>query len=56
MTCDAHFRTWPSYFIHKSCVKIWFGLVEPFKGYRGNKKKEKKITDATENNMPPSGA
>ena len=34
VTCDAHFRTWPSYFSQKSCVKIWFGLVEPFKSYR----------------------
>ena len=33
MTCDAHFRTWPSYSSHKSCVKILFGLVEPFKSY-----------------------
>ena len=28
LTCDAHFRTRMSYFSQKSCVKIWFGLVE----------------------------
>ena len=28
LTCDAHFRTWMSYSGQKSCVKIWFGLVE----------------------------
>ena len=53
MTCDAHFLTWPSFSSQKSCVKIWFGLVEPFKSYHGNrqkKKKKKKITDAAENN------
>ena len=56
MTCNAHFRTQPSYSSQKSCVKIWFGLVEPFKSYRGNiKKKKKKITDATENNIRPFG-
>ena len=37
VTCDAHLQTWPSYSSQKSCVKIWFGLVEPFKSYRGNK-------------------
>ena len=42
LTCDVHFRTWPSYFSQKSCVKIWFGLVEPFKSYRGNRRKKKK--------------
>ena len=36
VTCDAHFRTWPSYSSQKSCVKIWFRLVEPFKGNCGN--------------------
>ena len=35
VTCNTHFRKWPSYFSQKSCVKIWFGLVEPFKSYRG---------------------
>ena len=30
MTCDAYFQTRISYFSQKSCVKIWFGLVEPF--------------------------
>ena len=53
MTCHAHFLTWPSYVSLKSCVKIWFGLVEPFKSYRVNrqkKKKKKKKSDATENN------
>ena len=33
MTCNAHFRTRISYSSQKSCVKIWFGLVEPFKSY-----------------------
>ena len=28
MTCNAHFRTRMSYSSQKSCVKIWFGLVE----------------------------
>ena len=60
MTCDAHFRTWPSYFSQKSCVKIWFGLVEPLKSYCDNrqkkKKKKRKCTDAAENNMLPLGA
>ena len=42
--CDAHFWTWPSYFSQKSCVKIWFGLVEAFKRYRGKKKKKKMKT------------
>ena len=37
MTCDAHFRPWPSYSSQKSCVKVWFGLVEPFKSYRVHK-------------------
>ena len=43
VTCDAHFRIWPSYFSQKSCVKIWFGLVEAFKSYRGNIQKKKII-------------
>ena len=42
VTYDTNFRTWLSYSSKKSCVKIWFGLVEPFKSYRGNKKKKKK--------------
>ena len=35
VTCDLQrpFSTWPSYSSQKSCVKIWFGLVEPFKSY-----------------------
>ena len=37
VTCDAHFRTWPSYSSQKSCVKIWLGLVEPFKSSRVHK-------------------
>ena len=37
VACNAHFRTWPSYSSQKSCVKIWFGLVEPFKSYRIHK-------------------
>ena len=37
VTCDAHFRTWPSYSNQKSCVKIWFRLVEPFKSYHVHK-------------------
>ena len=36
LTCDAYFRTWLSYSSQKSCVKIWFGLVEPFKSYHLN--------------------
>ena len=28
VTCDAHFRTRTCYSSQKSCVKIWFGLVE----------------------------
>ena len=28
LTFDAHFRTRMSYSSQKSCVKIWFGLVE----------------------------
>ena len=41
VTCDGHFWTLPSYSSQKSCVKTWFGLVEPFKSYRDNKKKKK---------------
>ena len=37
VTCNAHFRTWPNYSSQKSCVKIWFGLAEPFKSYRVHK-------------------
>ena len=47
MTCDAHLQTCPSYFRQKSCVKIWFRLVETFKSYRGKRQKNGKITDAT---------
>ena len=36
MTCDAHFQTRISYSNQKSCVKIWFGLAEPFKSYHLN--------------------
>ena len=36
VTCDAHFRTRMSNSSQKSCVKIWFGLVEPFKSYHLN--------------------
>ena len=36
MTCDVHFRTRISYSNQKSCVKIWLGLVEPFKSYHLN--------------------
>ena len=36
MTCDAHFQTRISYSNQKSCVKIWFGLVELFKSYHLN--------------------
>ena len=28
LTCDAHIRTQIKYSSQKSCVKIWFGLVE----------------------------
>ena len=31
MICDAHFQTKMSYSSQKLYVKIWFGLVEPFK-------------------------
>ena len=37
VTCDPHLRTWPSYSSQKSCVKIWFGLLKPFKSYRVHK-------------------
>ena len=37
VTCDAHFRIWPSYSSQKSFVKTWFGLVEPFKSYHVHK-------------------
>ena len=36
MTWDVHFRTQISYSSQNSCVKIWFGLVEPFKSYHLN--------------------
>ena len=36
MACDAHFRTRMGYFSQKLVVKIWFGLVEPFKSYHLN--------------------
>ena len=36
VTCNAHFRTRISYSSQKSCVKIWFWLVEPFKNYHLN--------------------
>ena len=42
MTCNAHFRTWLIFFSQKPCVKIWFGLVEPFKCYCGNIQKKRK--------------
>ena len=42
LTCNTHFQTWPSFSSPKSCVKIWFWLVEPFKSYRGNKQRLKK--------------
>ena len=41
MTCDAHFQTLPSYSSQKSSVKIWFGVVEPFKSYRVHKHSKK---------------
>ena len=37
VTCDAHFWTWPRLSRYKSCVKIWFRLVEAFKSYRSEK-------------------
>ena len=37
VTCDTHFRTWPSFSSQKSYGKIWFGLVEPFKSYHVHK-------------------
>ena len=42
VTCDAYFRTEQSYSSQKSCVKISFRFVEPFKSYRGNIQKKKK--------------
>ena len=36
VTCDAHFLTRTSYSSQKSCVKIWFGFIEPFKSYHLN--------------------
>ena len=36
VTWNAHVRTRISYSSQKSCVKIWFGLVEPFKSYHLN--------------------
>ena len=53
MTCDAHFGTQPSSSSQKSCVKIWFGLVEPFKSYHGNIPKKKKKSEEIENNIHP---
>ena len=35
--------------LDKSCVKIWFGLVEAFKSYRGYKPNEHKDTDKDKN-------
>ena len=32
-------------------MKIWFGLVEAFNSYHGNKKKKKKITDPAQFNI-----
>ena len=32
-------------------MKIWFGLVEAFKSYRGKKRKKKKITDGAQFNI-----
>ena len=52
MTCDAHFRTWLSYTGQKSCVKIWFGLVEPFKSYRVHKHPKKKKGKALGFDLP----
>ena len=31
--CNAHLQTWPGYSSQKPRVKIWFGLVEPFRSY-----------------------
>ena len=42
VTCDAHLRTWPSYCSQKSCVKIWFGLIEPSYSYCVHKHPKKK--------------
>ena len=40
LTCDVNFGTWLSYSSQKSCVKIWFRLVEPFKSYRVTSEKK----------------
>ena len=49
VNCDAHFRTWPRFSRQKSCVKIWLGLVEAFKSYRGYKKKKKRNNNNNNN-------
>ena len=36
VTFDTHFWTQMSYSSQKSCVKIWFGLVEPIKSFHLN--------------------
>ena len=41
VTCDAHFRICPSYSNQKSCVKICFWLVEPFKSCCVHRPKKK---------------
>ena len=45
---DTHLRTWLSYSSQKSCVKICFGLVDPFKSYCVNKQKKQKQDEASQ--------
>ena len=47
VTCNAHFWTWPRLSRWKSCAKIWFGLVEVFKSYRGYKPNGPRTTKTT---------
>ena len=57
VTCDVHFRTWPSYSNQKSCenlVRIWLSLSRVIVS-TNIKKKKKKITDTAEYNIRPFG-
>ena len=38
--------------LDKSRVKIWFGLVDPFKGYRGNRQEKKKKSQTRLKTIP----
>ena len=52
VTYNAHFQTQISYSSQKSCVKIWFGLVEPFKSYHLNFPWEQKPPNARDLQCP----